>query len=437
VVDKPSPASDVPPEHLVVAAPTSGQVGGPFRVLASRIGGVAGSLAAGQLLVGLTYVIAARNLTPANLGIIATCFAIGVISANIFDFGLNNYLVRETASARVAEPTARALVRRKRRFAILLMLPNMVACLLIAPSLLTGLVLGLIAPLVWEAATANSRLGAQERFARAATAQVAARAVGLAATVVLTVVVDVPELALPVGLAGSFALEALLDRLFLGAPGTRPSSVAELVRAQRASMSFGFVSLASIGQQVDTPVVAAGGGAGAAGIYAGAGRLIGPLLFLSSAMAVVGGPRLARVADDPDALRREERRIGMVTACISLAPLGVALLGPALIPLILGPQYVQSGAAFSVLAVGAAFSTVSQGMAIMLQNRGHETSVARAISTGLVSGLVATYVLAVVGGPAWAAVGFLVSQLYIVLHLGARLRTVRVNVRTASEQARS
>jgi hypothetical protein len=34
-----------------------------------------------------------------------------------------------------------------------------------------------------------------------------------------------------------------------------------------------------------------------------------------------------------------------------------------------------------------------------------------------VLGLAATYVLAVLGGPVWAAAGFSVSQFYIVAHL--------------------
>ncbi|MET0189836.1 MAG: hypothetical protein ABW212_12610, partial [Pseudonocardia sediminis] len=59
------------------------------------------------------------------------------------------------------------------------------------------------------------------------------------------------------------------------------------------------------------------------------------------------------------------------------------------------------------------------------QNRGAEGSVGRAISIGLALGLVSTFGLAVLGGAAWAAAGYTMSQLYIVVHLWVRLPTAR------------
>ena len=127
-------------------------------------------------------------------------------------------------------------------------------------------------------------------------------------------------------------------------------------------------------------------------------------------------------------LRAEERRIGRVALLLALAPLAAAAVGPALIPLILGSQYQETGPTFSVLAIGAALSTISQGAAITLQNRGAERTVGTAISIGLVLGLVATFLLAIAGGPVWAAVGFVLSQTWIVIHLKIALRrTARVS----------
>ncbi|WP_433029649.1 lipopolysaccharide biosynthesis protein [Actinomycetospora sp. CA-053990] len=402
----------------------SGRGPAAARMLVGRVGGVAGSLVAGQVLLGLTYVFAARAITPEALGIVATCFAISVVSATVFDLGLMTYLVRESAGGRLDVAAARAVHRSKRRVLLPLALVSAGAGVVIAPDLATGLVLGAVAPLVWEAQSANALLRAQERFAQAATAQLLGRLGGLIVVVVL-LLAGVTELALPIGLASSFAIEAVVDRLFLGRPSAGRAPWGELARAQRWSVSFGLAALASIGQQLDTPFVALGGGPAAAGIYAGAGRLLGPLLFLSSALALVGLPWLARAGDDEAGLRVEERRIGRVTAGICLAPLLAAVVGPPLIPLILGAQYEASGGTFAVLAVGAAVSTVNQGLALVLQNRGHQGVVARAVAIGLALGLVSTYALAVVGGPVWAAAGFVVSQLWIVVHLGVRAHVVR------------
>ena len=403
---------------------TTGRGAGAGRLLAGRVGGVAGSLAFGQLLLGLTYIVAARSMSPAGLGLVATCFAISTIAATVFDLGVTTYLVRDVASGELDMARARALVAAKRRWLPLLVVPTAAASVLIMPSPVEGVVLGLVGWLVWEAQTANALLRAREQFTRAASAQLSGRALGLATTFGL-LFAGPPELALAVGLAISFLAEAVVDRVLLGGERIRAAGVGEAWTVQRASVSFGLAALAGIGQQLDTPLVTAGGGLTAGGIYAGAGRLLGPLLFLSSSMALVGAPWLARARNDPAALRVEERRISKLAFVLCLGPLLAAAVGPALIPVLLGAAYAASGLAFSVLAFGAAFSTVNQGMAIILQNRGAERAVGVGIGIGLVLGLIATYVLAMLGGPVWAAAGFSVSQFYIVAHLWTAMRSTR------------
>lgn len=394
------------------------------RLLLGRVSGTAGSIALGQLILGLTYVCAARSMGPASLGLVATCVAIGTVGSAIFDLGLASYQVREVASGRLTPARARATNRVKRRLVPLLVGPAAAACILIMSRPVEGVVLGLTGWAVWESKIANSALLALERFSRAATAQLGGRLVGLGATASL-LLAERPELALAVGLVAGFLVEAVVDRRMLGPVPRTAATPASMLDMHRRSAYFGLVSLAGVGQQLDTPVVTAGGGAAAGGIYAGAGRLVGPLLFLSTSLALVAGPWLAGTRDDQAALRGEERRVMQTALGLSLAPLAAATLGPTLIPLVLGAGFHGSGIAFSVLAVGAAFSTVNQAVAIILQNRGREKAVGHAIGIGLVLGLVSSYGLAVVGGPVWAAVGFTVTQLYILAHMAVALRPAR------------
>lgn len=397
---------------------------GAGRLLAGRVSGVAGSLALSQLVTGLTYVVAARSIAPSSLGIIATCVAIGTIAATVFDLGLNNFVVREVASSKLDVTAARGVGRAKRRLSVALLTVTLLACLLIASTPLMSAVLGLVGVAMWEAQTANGLLRAQERFANAAAGQLGGRGVGLA-VVLACVLAGLTDLALPIGLVVGFAAEAVIDRVFLGADRARPLGQRELMRMHREAVPFGLASLAASAQQLDTPLVAAGGGAMVAGIYAAAGRLLGPLGFLSSSLGLVGAPWLARAQHDPDALRREEMRIIRVAAALCLAPIVAAAVGPFLIPLILGSDYAGSGSAFVVLAIGSVFSTFNQPLAIITQNRGHQGSVATAIAIGLTIGLVATFVLALFGGAVWAAVGFMISQLYILAHLTRKILRIR------------
>lgn len=411
----------------------AGKVAGAGRLLVGRIGGVAGSLALSQLITGLTYVLAARSITPASLGVIATCAAIGTIGSNVFDLGLTGFVLREVASHKMDMSRARAAVKAKRRLCIVLLATTLVASLVIAPTAVMGAVLGLIGLVMWEALTANSLMRAQEWFARAATAQLSGRVIGLVVLVVF-LLLGATELALPAGLAVGYAAEALIDRGFLGRDRTKPCRQRELLAMHRESAPLGMATLAASAQQLDTPLVAAGGGVLAAGLYAVAGRLLGPLGFLASSLGLVGAPWLARAKRDPAALRGEEMRIIRVAGVISLAPLVAAAAGPALIPLVLGSDYADSGTVFAVLAIGSVFSTANQPLAIIAINRKYQRSVAVAIAIGVGTGLLSTYVLTMTGGPVWAAVGFTVSQLYILAHLSWTVRRIWTN---SDENSRS
>jgi O-antigen/teichoic acid export membrane protein len=389
--------------------------------MVGRIGGVAGSLAGSQLIIGLIYVLGARSIGPATLGVIASCVAISTIGANVFDMGLTGLLVRDVASGMMEMATARAVVRAKRRFCPVLLVPTTLAGLVLAPTQLSGLVLGLVGPLIWESITANSLMRTVERFTQAAAAQLAGRVSGLAALGGLLGAGAGGVLALPVGLAVSYGVEALIDRVFLGPGRARSCPAGQLLALHRESAPIGLATLAASAQQLDTPMVALGGGPLAAGLYVAAGRLLGPLGFLASALGMVGGPWLARARGEKAALRQEELRVCGVAGALCLVPLLAAAVGPLLIPVVLGSEYGRSGAVFAVLAVGSVFSTLNQPLAIIAINRARLRSVAVAVAVGVGTGLLATVALARLG-PVWAAAGFTVSQLYILGHLGLTVR---------------
>jgi O-antigen/teichoic acid export membrane protein len=408
------------------AGPASGRrPGGPLSLFLGRIGGVAGALVVGQLVLGVTYVVGARSIPPATLGLVATCAAIGQVAATVVDLGLVNYLVRETAAGRLDDARARAVVAAKRPWALaVLLVVGLATSLVIAPDRPSAILLGLVGVGVWEAQNANGLLRAQERFARASTGQLVGRVGGLVIAVVLAVL-GTGTLALAAALPASFLLEALLDRVFLGPPRERRRRRAELVGHHRESLGFGLANLAASAQQLDTPLVTVGAGAFQAGLYAAGGRLLGPLTFLANSLGLVASPWLARAGADEAALRGEERRVLRVGAALCLAPLVAAVAGPPLIPLLLGPDYARSGTVFAILAIGAAVVTLNQPFAVIAQNRGRQRAVAVGIATGLTIGLLATLVLSWWGGAVWAAVGYVISQVVIFVLLGLAARRAR------------
>ncbi|MDL5159566.1 lipopolysaccharide biosynthesis protein [Actinomycetospora termitidis] len=402
---------------------TSG--GGALSLLLGRIGGVAGALVVGQLVLGVTYVVGARSISPATLGLIATCAAIGQVAATVVDVGLINYLVRETAAERIDSARARAIVAGKRPWAAgLLLVVGIVTSALLAPDPASAIPLAVVGVVMFEAQNANGLLRAQERFAKASTAQLSGRVGGLVVAFVLAVA-GIGGLALAVAIPASFLLESVVARVFIGPAGERRRPVGELVGHHRESLGFGLANLAASAQQLDTPLVTAGAGAFQSGLYAAGGRLLGPLTFLANSLGMVAAPWLARAGADDEALRAEERRVLRVGAALCLAPLVAALVGPPLIPWLLGEEYRSSGGVFAILAVGAAVVTLNQPFAVIAQNRGRQHAVAVGIAVGLAVGLVATLVLSWLGGAVWAAVGYVVSQVVIFVLLGLAARRAR------------
>lgn len=398
---------------------------GTLSLFLGRIGGVAGALVVGQLVLGVTYVVGARAISPATLGLIATCAAIGQVAATVVDLGMINYLVRETAAGRVDVARARAVVAGKRPWALLvLLLVGIGTSALLAPTVGSAVLLAVVGVGMYEAQTANGLLRAQERFAKASTGQLSGRVGGLAVAFVLAFS-GVGEVALAAAIPASFLLEAVIDRVFLGAAGERRRPTSELVGHHRESVGFGLANLAASAQQLDTPLVTAGAGAFQAGLYAAGGRLLGPLTFLANSLGMVAAPWLARAGTDEAALRVEERRVLRVGAALCAAPLIAAVAGPPLIPLLLGQEYASSGTVFAILAIGAAVVTLNQPFAVIAQNRGRQQAVAVGIAVGLAFGLVATYVLSSLGGAVWAAIGYVVSQLIIFVLLGLAARRAR------------
>ncbi|MEJ2866538.1 oligosaccharide flippase family protein [Actinomycetospora sp. OC33-EN08] len=402
---------------------TSG--GGALSLLLGRIGGVAGALVVGQLVLGVTYIVGARSISPATLGLVATCAAIGQVAGTVVDVGMINYLVRESAAGRIPESRARAIIAGKRPWATAVLLAvGIVTAVFLAPDPASAVPLAVVGIGMYEAQTANGLLRAQERFATASTAQLAGRVGGLVIAFVLAIS-GIGALALAVAIPASFVLEAIVARVFLGPPGERRRPAGELVGHHRESLGFGLANLAANAQQLDTPLVTVGAGAFQSGLYAAGGRLIGPLTFLANSLGMVAAPWLARAGADEEALRAEERRVLRVGAALCLAPLVAALVGPPLIPWLLGEEYVASGGVFAILAIGAAIVTLNQPFAVIAQNRGRQHAVAVGIAVGLVVGLVLTVVLAWLGGAVWAAVGYVASQVVIFVLLGFAARRAR------------
>ncbi|WP_425604897.1 lipopolysaccharide biosynthesis protein [Actinomycetospora termitidis] len=403
-----------------------------LRVLLQRVVGIALSTVAAQALTGLVFVVAARNLSPGEFGVTAVLISIGAISAVFLDGGLNLSHVKEISAGARSVGKSQDLNRAKRP-------------MVLAAACVEGFVLFLLQfpwPLIlvfvlqlwflWESQSANALLRAKELFRRSAVGQIAGRLAGLVSTLIFGSLLFRAEYLL-VALAIGYLTEAILDRVLLPRDCKKtkvePTSLRALASTHRASLSYGMTSLSASTQQLDTPMVAAGAGAVEAGVYAAAGRLIGPLNFAGAALAMVALPWLSREQSDEDRRHLEERRVVRLAVFLALLPLAAGAVGYLALPYILGAEYAGSGATFSVLACGAAVSTLNQAPATALQARGRQRVVAFSVAIGLSVGVLGTLAFAYLGGAVLAAFALLVSQTLILFALALQLRASRARER--------
>jgi O-antigen/teichoic acid export membrane protein len=370
-----------------------------------RVTGLTAASALAQLAVGALYVFGARALGPASFGRVAMVLAACLMLGATFDFGLNQWLTREVAAGRLTTLAAGSLVARKRVLAVGLIAFIATTAFVVYREPVQPILLGLLAWSLWESQTGAAALRAQHRLRTSAITQVVGRMLGLAVGVPLMAVR--PEIGLVVGCLLGYVMEAVPAQ-FAAKFIQRPGASRALWSAQRESIGFGLGTLAWSAQQLAIPLVTLGAGAHAAGIYAAAARFITPLNLLSSAMASVSVPSLARAQGSRDALRIEERKTLVMAGLFALGPTAAAVLGPFVLPVLLGPAFGESGLVFAVLGIGMIISTVNQGCMSIIQNWGRQGAVAMVYACAVTVGLAATLPLAAAGGAAvaaWASVG--------------------------------
>jgi O-antigen/teichoic acid export membrane protein len=103
----------------------------------------------------------------------------------------------------------------------------------------------------------------------------------------------------------------------------------------------------------------------------------------------------------------------VMAGLFALGPAAAVVLGPFVLPALLGPAFGESGVVFGVLAIGVIISTVNQGCMNIIQNWGRPGAVAVVYACAVPVGLTATFVLAAAGGAAMAAWAFVGTQLVV------------------------
>ena len=239
-------------------------------------------------------------------------------------------------------------------------------------------------------------------------ARVAAASMLLRRTVALTVFLPAlgagadPVWAFSAGLlTGALAAQVHVRRAVRDLPGD-PKTVAARVVVGR-SWPFLASNLTGQARSLDVTVVAAVLGAGAAGLYAAAVKLVQPLLLVPQSLAAVLVPHSTRL--DPSAARRIALRLVAAFLACLLPAVPLVVWAEQIVTTVMGPSYAGAGPALGWALAGLPFVALSSSLGALLQGQGRARFVAVNGAVFAVAMFPAIAVGALVAGIGGAAAG--------------------------------
>jgi O-antigen/teichoic acid export membrane protein len=317
----------------------------------------------------------ARWSGPTAFGLFAAVYGVAILIQALTDFGLNTYLIR----MRAQYPAARligGLLRLQTRINITTASVGLAVGAVLAiwnPSLLV------IAPMaVWLASDKQSEswlcVSLSDGRAWLNAVSLIARRAGALAILLIAMVCGVDPI---VGYALGLAVSSVGSALILGFK-TLPEingwgTALDLSATFRASSHYWVNSLATQARNLDTLIVGAAIGMGAAGLYGAAARLTTPLRMVPTSVATVLMPVAAKTRVSS---RRITKAVTLILTASTLFYGVVALATPALIPIVLGEDFKGSVQVIQIVCVGLVFASISSQLNALLQGWGFPRPVA-------------------------------------------------------------
>lgn len=308
-------------------------------------------------------VVLARLIGPADFGVVSLGLAIVGIASVLGDFGLSLAALRERT---LTQQQKSNLLWINTAIGALLALVVAAAAVPIAQAFdddrLVPVVLIAAPAYLLRAAAVQFQveLNRAERFRRLAASELGGDAVGVVTAIVLAIVG-----AGYVALALQGTVAALVSLAWAcAAAGWRPSLPRRA--PMRRLLTFGVSTLGThaahyVTSNVDTIAMGAWYSAATVGLYSRAYQLVMlPLQQVAAPLTRVVLPRLALVADDPDALNDALVRAQTLVSHALLAVTGLLVVcGEPLIAVVLGESWVPAMQFLPVLAAGTVFQTLA------------------------------------------------------------------------------
>jgi O-antigen/teichoic acid export membrane protein len=343
-----------------------------------KIVGISSANLLSQILQLLIFVLAARQLGPAELGIFAIVLVLINFAVGLFDFGHTTYFTRELAFGRMPIPHFWNEVRDRSLF-------------LISIAAIASIVLLSTGHIVWATAcwllvtqyvfqTLQASFKSRVKLKRLASAIVLDRLLCLLALVGMSFASQITIS--NVIIAWSLGQSSAIFILAIGRDSTRfvfSSSRIIASLSNKKTLHLGVQSISSIIPTTDQLILGTLGGPAQAGILAAVAKWFTSFAILGNSFSTVALNQAANLKKSYSQYLKSETKpfLLMITLC-SAVILASYVYGDELIEFTLGPEFQLSAPLLPLLAASATMALIGQIATSSLQYFGFEKAASKA-----------------------------------------------------------
>lgn len=369
---------------------------------------IAASTAIAQAIVAVLYIVAARAAGPEQFGAVVAAIAAATFLAGLFDFGTNNFWVREVSSGQIKFSDVYARIAWKGFFIFIAgtTLALLASVYLPETSFYATGILGFSMALFQSSLVP---LKASLQTTKLAIIMTTERVLAFVTFLLLSTTKIQAHEALVYSLASGSVLAAIISLSISPRPDTLIMKTLKPIWPWRGSLAYGMGGVTISAQTLDATILHAVAGPIAAGTYGAVNRWTQPLGVFASAFATTGLPYVAR----SQSLRKSYKELKHAWWLLGIAGvicILVAALSPLIVKLLLGAQYADSAAVLSILAIGTIPALINQPLYVFMQAMNLDKKVAPAVIFSVLLQLALCAALGLVYAELGAAIALALGQ---------------------------
>ena len=358
----------------------------------SRVASLTAGTAGAQLMQLFLFVMLARELGPSNLGKILLSILVANLITVIVDFGASTFFTRELAFQRLSASQFLGICAVRFRALSALVLFSVLIWWATGLTFIPLVVLLASTQHMFNILQSLPKSGTNVRTLALATLVDRALCLILVFLMMLTDQLSVEGALLSWALSQIAGGTVIYFSYLRQDSAERNRSITEAFPLRKL-VNLGIFSLSNVISTSDQLLLGFFGGSYQVGIYGAVSKWFSPIAIISGSITTVASSHAARMSTRPlDLIRANKKGVRLIIV-FSLVVIVAGLSAPALVPLILGDEFLTSAGLMPFLAITASIAFLNTPLASLLQYFNAERKVARITSAGGIVYLIGIFIL--------------------------------------------